>query len=81
MPRLSREAVRIIMPLIRKVCQYLTQTGAILFVWDPVFLNSSGLKIMNCHLPMVGALHPSLTITLLLFCVAELQILSRHLLS
>lgn len=32
MPRLSREAIGIIMPLIRKMCQYLTQTGAILFV-------------------------------------------------
>lgn len=46
MPRLSREALRIIMLLMRKTCQYLTQTGAILFVWDPIFSNSSGLKIM-----------------------------------
>lgn len=81
MPRLSREAVRIIMPLIRKTCQHLTQTGAILFVWDPVFLNSSGLKIMNFYLHMVGALHPSLIITLLLFCAVELQIVGRHLFS
>lgn len=81
MPRLSREAVRMIMPLIRKTCQYLTQTGAILFVWDPVFLYSSGLKIMNFHLRMVGALHSSLTITLLLVYVVELQILGKHLFS
>jgi len=69
------------MPLIRKMYQYLTHTRAILFVWDPVFLNSSGLKMMNFHLPVVGALHPSLIITLLLFCVVELQVLGRHLFS
>lgn len=76
MSRLSREALRIIMLLMRKTCQYLTQTGAVLFVWDPVFSNSSGPKIMIFHLHMVGGLHPSLTtLTLLLFCVVELQIL------
>lgn len=68
MPRLPGEAVRIIMPFIREVCQHLTQTGAILFVQHLGFLNSLGPEAMNFNLCVVGALHPSLSITLLMFC-------------
>lgn len=36
---------------------------------------------MNFHLHKVGPLHPSLDIILFQLCVAELQILDKHLFS